>query len=192
MSDGPFKSPNLPARWSRVAKYVDMEASSSDEVAQRLPSPLARDFEEISSKLFTSLRQALGDDDQTPLGLDEPERFEAIRPRADSGPLGSILIDHAIVVASEGLHGYEAFREIMRRTLIEHLQHRAGELEETCCRGVNDRHLFYIRETLSVAANSFANSHDLVRLIDQILGKEAKPTRHSEPKLIGIDDGPRF
>jgi hypothetical protein len=64
MNDGPFKSPNMHARWRRVAGYADMEAYSPVKIAERLFGQLARDFEEISPKLPTSLRQAFGDDRQ--------------------------------------------------------------------------------------------------------------------------------
>jgi hypothetical protein len=148
MSDGPSKSLNMPRAWRRVARSAEIAASSSGEIKQNLRQALVDDSREIPPKLISALRKAFGDGRQKLLGLNEHERFAALRSHADGSPLGALLLSHATMVAHEGWQGEEALREATLRTLRERVTHGARQVAEHHYRGTRDGHSSEVRERI--------------------------------------------
>jgi hypothetical protein len=186
MSDGPWKTLEMSRDWRRVARFAEMDASSSKEVAQKMKQALTGDSREIPTKLKSDLRKAFGDGRQQVLGFNEHEKLVAPRSAADGSPLGALLVSYATVVANEGYQGDAALREAVIRTLQEWATYGAKQVEEHHYREAADGRATDIRNLIESAATLI----DWVALANQVLGIDPTPARRAAEVFTGIEDGP--
>jgi hypothetical protein len=152
--------------WRRVARFTEVEASSSEDIAQNLRQALVNDFRKISTKVIPALRKVFGDGRQRLLGLNEHEKLVALRPCADGNPLGALLLSHAVAVSNEGYQGDVALREAVIRTLQERVTHGGRQVEEHHYRESADGRATGIRKLIDSAATRV----DWVALANQLMG----------------------
>jgi hypothetical protein len=188
MSDGPWKTLNMSRSWRLVARSAEMAASSSDEVAQNIRQALVDDLRDIPPKMLAALRKAFEGEQQSCLPLNDHDKFVRLRSLVDGSPLEALLASHAAMVADEGLQGADALREVVIRTVMERAAYGARQVEEHHHRVSDDGCASSIRDLIETSARLI----DLVALSNQILGKNAAPTRRSGPTFTGLDDGPRL
>ena len=189
MSDGPYKTLKMSTGWRRAARFAAIGASSPDDNAQALTDALDQECRTwIRPELVTALRKLFGDESQSSLCLNEPDRFAMVRLYANGSSLGVLLAEHAIMVANEGWQGTKALREVIRRTLMERAYSGAKQVEEHHFRKADDGMSSTVRQRIESAADNI----DHAKLANQILGIEPKRIRQLKQILTGIDDGPRW
>jgi hypothetical protein len=188
MSDGPDKTLGMPRRWRAFAKAAATDAFESTEVRDLLETALEESWRrEVSPVLLKALRKEFGDSRQGSLFRDQRlPRLEALRKHAAGSPLGNTTINCAVEVAAEGLDGPAAWREVIKRALLERAQSGTYQVEThyryeaTETDSVNVRR----RSAAAVQATDFAG------LAARLAGDEPKPLDHRIRKQTGIEEGP--
>ena len=93
MSDGPYKTLKMSAKWRALAKVAGNAAHSAAEVAEAMPAALAADWREIGQPFLRQMRAALGDDDRGVL-ISEIAKHEVARLRVQAtNPMEALLAD---------------------------------------------------------------------------------------------------
>jgi hypothetical protein len=173
-----------------VAKYASGDAYEVGEISQKMPAALAQDWRsEVRPELVNTLRQFFGDGRQSSLFAGPPsERLEAMRSLAAGGPLGNVLIDCAIEVASEGRSGPDGPQEAARRALLDRAFCRSRQVEAHYRSEATERSSANVRRRMETSART----RDLGKLSAQLVGTDSTPVERSAAKQTGVDEGPRL
>jgi hypothetical protein len=130
MSDGPYKTLKMSAKWRALAKVAGNAAHALEEVTEAVPAALVGDWREIGPQFLRQVRAALGDDDRGIL-LPEVATHEVQRLRAQAAnPMQALLADNAQDVLRDGYRGAEAFEEAAAATLAERADRGVRQVEE--------------------------------------------------------------
>ena len=130
MSDGPYKTLKMSAKWRALAKVAGNAAHSAAEVAEAMPAALAADWREIGQPFLRQMRAALGDDNRGVL-ISEIAKHEVARLRVQAtNPMEALLADNAMDVLRDGYRGAAAFEEAAAATIAERADRGLRQVEE--------------------------------------------------------------
>ncbi|NQW11774.1 MAG: hypothetical protein HQ481_18075 [Alphaproteobacteria bacterium] len=159
MSDGPWRSLNMRSGWKGAARCAENEASTPDEISERLPRGLEQDWRaEVSNGVCRLIRSALDEPQTSIFGDARLERLEAARKSAEGYPLASILVECAVDAVRRGLSGDAAFHEAARDALIDRTIRGVRQAEEHYLRKKGMQSAAKIRERLESAARLIDHS----------------------------------
>lgn len=131
VSDGPYRSLDMPRHWKRLAKRASNAACDDQERNEALAGALQRDWVlEVPAGLPGRLRDILDDRQGDLLGDSAPERLEVLRGETADSPLASILVDCAAQALHEGYSGDDAVVKATADTLQERACSSRRQVEE--------------------------------------------------------------
>lgn len=184
MSDGPYKSLNMPPHWRRLAKRADLRAFAPAEICEALPPALAHDWkDDVPKELVQHVGEILRDDGA--LFPERTQRLEALRRVTAGHAFGCVLLECAVQVASSGATGPEAMVQAAAQALGIRASRGALQVEEHYCRKSTVPRAHKVRLRIDQAIASVAFS-DLAR---QLLRHDPAPALRAPAKHHGIDEG---
>ena len=186
MSDGPHKSLKMRRGWKRLAEVADNQNFTSDEVCERLPKALERDWRlEVPDSLCKEIRSILNQDQDSLFGDPRPSQLESLRREAAGFPLAGVFLDCAIEAASNGMTGDTALREAACNSLIDRSARSTRQVEEHYRRESTDGRAIRVRERFegAIVQSDFTSMAGYLTGIDK--GRRAPAPQ----KRTALDDG---
>jgi len=186
MSDGPHRSLNMRRGWKRLAEVADNRNFTPEEVCERLPKPLGADWRrEVPESLCRSVRNVLGEDQDTLFGDPRLARLETLRRETAALPMAGVFLDCAIEAASKGLAGDAALREAACNTLVDRATRSTRQVEEHYRRKSTDGRASHVRERFEDAILR----SNMSALAGRLTGIDKGGHSRSPRKRTAIDDG---
>ena len=131
MSDGPYRSLQMPPRWKKACEVAQNAAHEKADLVERMR--VAALYDMIASEGSTTLDTvakivgAAVNGTGSLVPVDELEAFRANRPLST---LHDRLIEHTIGACEGGHYGKQALEEGLRRAVSEHLEAGQRQVEE--------------------------------------------------------------
>lgn len=188
MSDGPDKTLQMHKRWQALARAAARDAYETVELRERLERAVEEDCRrEVTPAFLNALRKELDDGRQASLfAEDRLNRLDALRRLVAGNPLGGVIIDCAIEVATEGLNGPGTLREAVKRALLQRAQSGTRQVETHYRYEATEEDLVNVRRRSDTAIEAT----DFGRLAARIIGEEPKPPARGIQRRTGIEEGP--
>lgn len=186
MSDGPHKSLNMRRGWKRLAEVADNRNFTSDEVRERLPKALERDWRlEVPEGLCKQVRGILNENQNSLFGDPRPDQIETLRREAAGYPLAGVFLDCAIEAANKGLAGDTALRDAAGNALIDRATRSTRQVEEHYRRESTDGRANHVRERFETAILQ----SNLSAMVGRLTGLDKGRRAPAPQKRTDIDDG---
>lgn len=186
MSDGPYRSLNMRRGWKTVAEFADNEASASDDICGAVGPAISSDWQkDVPPAVSEGVCEILGPTHNSLFSDDKGQRLEALRPLAEPGGLGHLLIDCAAKAASDGRTGESAPINATVDALTIWGARHVRQIEE-----------HYHRKCVTPRAESVRGRTEQgvlgavgETLARQLLGISDSLAPRKAPKQTGLDDG---
>lgn len=186
MSDGPHRSLNMRSGWRKVAEFADNEASEAEDICSAVGPAISRDWrKEVPPTVSGGVCEILGPTQAGLFAENKGPRLEALRPLADPGGLGQLLIDCAAKTAAEGRKGENAPVDAALDALFIWGARHTRQIEEHFRRNCAAPRAESVRSRIEQGVLSAVNE----TLARQLLGLSDIPPPKQLPKQTGLDDG---
>ncbi|KTE01914.1 hypothetical protein [Sphingopyxis sp. H115] len=185
MSDGPYRSLNLPSHWKKVAKYAENDAFSEQQICEAVVPALARDWRQGE---LAQIAAAIADiADQTQPGLFEQlDRLEALAQATAGNGFRQILVHCAMQHVDAGASGDAVVEGAAADALAIWASRHTRPIEEHYQREWDATRAGNVRARIE--GGFAATRYD--GLARQLLGKDAPAGQRAPRKQDGLGEGP--
>ena len=186
MSDGPYKTLPMRAKWKALAKRAYIQTFTDVQASQMIGPALGSDWRnEVSAPFVSALQQTLIGGDQGTLFYDHViSDVEAFRARCVS-PMEASLVDCALDALAEGARGHEAVELAVEGALESRLLSGARQVEEHLLRDASRGRSAGVRARLEAAVR-IAPLRAIAR---EILSGQRGPVTRAPSRHFGLDEG---
>jgi len=186
MSDGPYRSLPMSARWKMAAKSAYLPSFTSQEIAEALEHAAERDCRAELSVSFVGRLSALI------IGPDEPGLFNDLpfaelnmMQRDCASPMEAGFIRNAIDALQDGYRGAHALQQAAESTVSDRLLAGFRQVEEHMQRETSDGRARTVRSRLEDAHGAV----NLPAIAQRLLRMPDAPDRSPIVTYSGLDDG---